>query len=50
VNRLDKSPRFLILEALKAEPLQTAGNQANANILSVQIKLYAFVREDETQQ
>ncbi len=49
VNRLDKSPRFLILENLKAEPIVTAGNQAT-NMLSVQIKLYAFVREDGTLQ
>jgi Tfp pilus assembly protein PilO len=50
VNRLDKSPRFLILENLKAEPLQAAGNQQATNMLSVQIKLYAFVREDAIQQ
>lgn len=43
VNRLDRSPRFLILENLSAQPMQGAG--ANAP-LDVRIKLDTFVRED----
>jgi hypothetical protein len=40
VNRLDKSPRFLILDTLTAAPQQGGTN------LSVNIKLNTFVRED----
>jgi Tfp pilus assembly protein PilO len=40
VNRLDKSPRFLILDSLGAAP------QQGGNILNVSIKLNTFVRED----
>jgi type IV pilus assembly protein PilO len=40
VNRLDRSPRFLILENLTATPQQTGGS------LNVAIKLNTFVRED----
>lgn len=40
VNRLDRSPRFLILEGLTATPQQTPG------LLSVAIKFNTFVRED----
>jgi len=40
VNRLDKSPRFLILEALTAVPQQAGGH------LSVAIHCNTFVRED----
>lgn len=47
VNRLDRSPRFLILENLSAQPLQGAGNNA---ALDVRIKLDTFVREDPNAQ
>jgi Tfp pilus assembly protein PilO len=40
VNRLDKSPRFLILDTLTAAPQQGGTN------LNVNIKLNTFVRED----
>ena len=40
VNRLDKSPRFLILDSLGAAP------QQGGNTLNVSIKLNTFVRED----
>jgi Tfp pilus assembly protein PilO len=40
VNRLDRSPRFLILENLTATPQQTGGS------LNVAIKFNTFVRED----
>jgi Tfp pilus assembly protein PilO len=40
VNRLDKSPRFLILDSLGASP------QQGGNTLNVSIKLNTFVRED----
>ena len=40
VNRLDRSPRFLILEGLTAAPQQAAG------MLSVAIKFNTFVREE----
>jgi hypothetical protein len=43
VNRLDKSPRFLILDTLTAAPQQGGAN------LSVNIKLNSFVREDRPQ-
>jgi Tfp pilus assembly protein PilO len=39
VNRLDKSPRFLIMESLSVAP-QTGGN-----LLNIRIKFNAFVRE-----
>ena len=39
-NRLDRSPRFLILEALTATPQQSGGN------LNVAIHFNTFVRED----
>jgi Tfp pilus assembly protein PilO len=41
VNRLDKSPRFLILAQLAAAP------QPNGNLLTVAIKAHTFVREAE---
>jgi Tfp pilus assembly protein PilO len=40
VNKLDRSPRFLILESLSAAPQQVSGQ------LTVAIKLDTFVRED----
>jgi type IV pilus assembly protein PilO len=40
VNRLDRSPRFLILESLTAMPQQAAGT------LGVAIKFNTFVREE----
>lgn len=43
VNKLDKSPHFLILESLAAEPLQSGGN------LGVTIKFNTFVREEAPQ-
>lgn len=43
VNKLDRSPRFLILENLTAQPIQGGGNNAP---LDVRIKLDTFVRED----
>jgi type IV pilus assembly protein PilO len=43
VNRLDRSPKFLILENLTAQPLQGGGSNAP---LDVRIKLDTFVRED----
>lgn len=42
VNKLDKSPRFLILDTLTAAP------QAGGANLNVQIKFNTFVREDPT--
>ncbi|HUS05216.1 MAG TPA: type 4a pilus biogenesis protein PilO [Bryobacteraceae bacterium] len=44
VNRLDKSPRFLILDSLAAAP------QQGGNTLRVNIKLNTFVREDGPRQ
>lgn len=40
VNRLDKSPRFLIMDSLSVAP-QTGGN-----LLNIRIKFNAFVREN----
>ena len=42
VNRLDKSPRFLIVDSLNASPIQGTKN------LSVAIKMNTFVRDDST--
>jgi len=42
VNEIDKSPRMLIIEGLTAAPQQTGG------VLSVSMKIDAFVREDGT--
>jgi type IV pilus assembly protein PilO len=39
VNRIDRSPKFLIIEQLVAAPQQSGG------LLSVSVKLHAFVRE-----
>ena len=43
VHEIDKSPRLLIIESLNASP------QQGSNILSVQMKLNAFMREDQAQ-
>jgi len=43
VHQIDKSPRLLIIESLNASP------QQGSNILSVQMKLNAFMREDAAQ-
>jgi type IV pilus assembly protein PilO len=40
INRLDKSPRFLIVDTLTATPVQGSGN------LTVSIKMNTFVREE----
>jgi hypothetical protein len=40
VNLLDRSPRFLIIESMQASP------QAKGDILTVVLKLNAFVKED----
>jgi hypothetical protein len=40
VNLLDKSPRFLIIESLQAAP------QQNGQMLTVSVKLDAFVKEE----
>ena len=44
VNRLDKSPRFLILDTLSAAPVQGAGT------LNVAVKLNTFVKADPMTQ
>ncbi|MDE3195364.1 MAG: hypothetical protein KGN84_03410, partial [Acidobacteriota bacterium] len=41
VNLLDRSPRFLLIEQLTATP------RAKSDILSVNVKLDTFVREDK---
>jgi Tfp pilus assembly protein PilO len=41
VNMLDKSPRFLIIDSLQAQPLSSGG-------LSLTLRLFAFVREAAT--
>ncbi|MBI1896402.1 MAG: type 4a pilus biogenesis protein PilO [Acidobacteria bacterium] len=41
VNRLDQSPRFLILDSMTAAPQQGSGT------LNVSVRLNTFVREDE---
>ena len=43
VNLLDKSPRFLIIESLQAAP------QQNGQMLTVSLKLDAFVKEEPGQ-
>jgi Tfp pilus assembly protein PilO len=40
INRLDKSPRFLIIDTLTASPTQGTGN------LMISIKMNTFVREE----
>jgi Tfp pilus assembly protein PilO len=42
MNRLDKSPRFLIVDSLNASPIQGTKN------LSVALKMNTFVRDDNT--
>jgi Tfp pilus assembly protein PilO len=44
VNLLDRSPRFLIMESLQAAP------QPKGDVLTVNIKLNTFVREDPADQ
>jgi type IV pilus assembly protein PilO len=44
VNLLDRSPRFLIIESLQAAP------QPKGDILTVNIKLNTFIREDAAEQ
>jgi Tfp pilus assembly protein PilO len=41
VNLLDRSPKFLIIESMQAQPLQST----SGDLLSVTIKLDTFVRE-----
>ena len=42
INRLDKSPRFLIVDSLNASPIQGSKN------LSVALKMNTFVHEDNS--
>ena len=43
LNLLDRSPRFLIIEQLSAAPQQSGPQQRNPGLLSVTLKLDAFV-------
>ncbi len=43
LNLLDRSPRFLIVESLGAAPQQSGPQQKNPGLLSVTLKLDAFV-------
>jgi len=44
VNAIDRSPRFLTIERLQAQPLQSAG------VLNINLRINAFIRrEGETQ-
>lgn len=44
LNMLDRSPRFLIIESLGAAPQQSGAQQSSA-VLSVSVRLDAFVRD-----
>lgn len=44
VNKLDRSPRFLIVESMQAAP-----QQGQTGVLNITVKLMAFVREEAAQ-
>lgn len=45
LNRLDHSPRFLIVENLTATPQQASAGQQATGVLNISVKLTAFIRE-----